>query len=212
MNKRPLRFTDSQVGHILKRAAEIDARGDSLDADELRAIAAEAGIDPEATDAAIRELLAEEEGAPVPWPEPGSSVAENDPRVPARKAGLPLPWRIAAGGAVGAACGFMIGLAASGFVFVPGTAVIGAGTTILYLATRAALNMKRGDQPGFQIENLAVWLGIALVAMPVLGPFFVQPLLVAWFLAAVVGGFLVRFGSKDEGDTDEPPRIGAGAG
>lgn len=56
MNERPVRFSDSQVAHILKRAAEIDARGDSMSADDLRAIAAEAGIDPKATEAAIQSM------------------------------------------------------------------------------------------------------------------------------------------------------------
>lgn len=130
MKKTPVRFTDSQVGHILKRAAEIDARGDSLDADELRAIAAEAGIDPRATDAAIRELLAEEGGGgEVAVDRTGSSVVGHDARVPARKAGLSLPWRLAAGGAVGAACGFLIGLS-SGFAIGDAPWFIGTVTTI----------------------------------------------------------------------------------
>ncbi len=222
MNDRPTRFSDAQVAHILKRAAEIDARGDSMSAEDLRAIAAEAGIDPRATEAAIQELLAEEEGAPVPSPEPGSSAVERSPRVPATKTGLSLPWRIAAGGAMGAACGFIYGLPVGGILIgdwplFTGNMVIGLGTVTLYLIARAAMNMKRGDQRDFQFENLAVWIGAALVTIPRLAPFIqlddiLAPLIVAWLLVAVVGGLLVRMGRKEQSEPDDPPRIGAGAG
>lgn len=222
MNDQPTRFSDAQVAHILKRAAEIDARGDSMSAEDLRAIAAEAGIDPRATEAAIQELLAEKEGAPVPLPESGSSVVERSFRVPATTTGLSLPWRIAAGGAVGAACGFIFGLSGGGVLIgdwplFTGNIVIGLGTVMLYLSARAVMSMKRGDQSGFQFENLALWTGAALVTIPRLAPFIylddiLAPLIVAWFLVAVVGGMLVRLGSKEQSEPDEPPRIGGGAG
>ena len=220
MNDRPTRFSDAQVAHILKRAAEIDARGDSMSAEDLRAIAAEAGIDPKATDAAIQELLAEEASGASTSPEPGSSVMEQGPRVPARKAALPLPWRIGAGGAVGAACGFIYGLSASGMMgdmpLMTANVVIGLGTAVLYLMVRATQHMKRGDQRDFQIESLAVWIGAALGAVPrvpwwnvddVLAPLFFWGLLVA-----VVGGLLVRRGRDEPTEPEEPPRIGAGPG
>lgn len=77
--------------------------------------------------------------------------------------------------------------------------------------------MKRGAHFDFQSENLAVWVGAALGSIPALGrfPFFADvmvPLFVAWLLAAVFGGLLVLLGQKDEGATDEPGRIGPGAG
>ena len=222
MNDQPTRFSDAQVAHILKRAAEIDARGDSMSAEDLRAIAAEAGIDPKATEAAIEELLAAEEGAPETSPEPGSSVVERSPQVPATTTGLSLPWRIAAGGAVGAACGFIYGLPVGGILIgdwplFTGNMVIGLGTVTLYLIARAVMSMKRGDQSGFQFENLAVWTGAALVTIPGLAPFIflhdiLAPLIVAWFLVAVVGGLLVRLGSKERSEPDEPPRIESEAG
>ena len=221
MNERPTRFSDAQVTHILKRAAEIDARGDSMSAEDLRAIAAEAGIDPKATETAIQELLAEGESAPETPPEPGSSVAERSPRVPATRTGLSLPWRIAAGGAVGAACGFIYGLSAAVMTdpLLPLTAgaMVGLGTATLYLMARGVLCMKRGEQRNFQIENLAVWIGAALATLPQLLPVFflddiLAPLIVAWFLVAVVGGLMIRLGSKERSEPDDPPRIGAGAG
>lgn len=221
MNERPTRFSDAQVAHILKRAAEIDARGDSMSAEDLRAIAAEAGIDPKATDAAIQELLAEGEIAPETSSEPGSSVVERSPRVPATRTGLSLPWRIAAGGAVGTACGFIYGMSAAVMIdpLVPlsGGAMLGLGTATLYLMGRGALCMKRSEQRNFQIENLAVWIGAAMGTIPQLLPVFflddiLAPLIVAWFLVAVVGGLLIRLGSKERSEPDDPPRIGAGAG
>ncbi len=221
MNHRPTRFSDAQVAHILKRAAEIDARGDTMSAEDLRAIAAEAGIDPRATDAAIRELLAEEEGGSSTSPEPGTSVAERSPRVPARKAALPLPWRVATGGAVGAACGFVYGLSAGGMMgdmpLMTANVVIGLGTAALYAMVRGVQNMSRGDQRDFQVENLAVWIGAALGALPRVGPWWhlddvLAPLIFWWFVVAVVGGLLVRSGRRERTEPDEPPRIGAGAG
>ena len=52
-------FGDAEARRIIERAAEIDAqRSQSLDANALREIAAEAGISPAAVDQAIREHLA----------------------------------------------------------------------------------------------------------------------------------------------------------
>jgi hypothetical protein len=49
-------FGDAEARRIIARAAEIDAqRGQQLDANALREIAAEAGISPAAVDAAIEE-------------------------------------------------------------------------------------------------------------------------------------------------------------
>ena len=220
MNDRPTRFSDAQAAHILKRAAEIDARGDLMSAEDLCAIATEAGIDPKATEAAIQEMLAEEEGGPVTAPEPGSSVAEQRARVPARRVALSLPWRIATGAAVGAACGFIYGLSAGAMMDMPmltGNVVIGLGTATLYLMMRAVQNMNSGDQRDYQIEGLAVWIGAALGTIPRGGPWWhlddvLAPLIVSWSLVAIVGGLLVRMGPKERSEPGEPPRIGTGAG
>ena len=221
LNDRPTRFSDAQVAHILNRAAEIDARGDSMSADELRSIAAEAGIDPRATDEAIRELVAEEKGAPVISSEPGPSAVEQSHQVPAPETGWSLPWRIATGGAVGAACGFIYGLSA-GIIVDPlypltANAVIGLATAALYLIARGVRCMRRGDQVDFQLENLTVWFGAALGALPMITYGWhidnvLVPLVAAWFLVSIVGGLLVRLGRKDESAPAEPPKIGAGTG
>lgn len=216
MKERPVRFTDSQVAHILKRAAEIDAQGDSMSAEELRGIAAEAGIDPRATDAAIRELLAEEEGGSLMSPPRTSPVTEGDAELPARKMTPPSPWRIASGGAVGMACGFIYGWSIGLSVYpVTANALIGLGTATLYLVTRGLQCRKRGNHLDFQLENLAVWCTAALGPMIAWGwhmGSILAPLFVAWFLVAVIGGLLMRLGSKEESATEEPPRIEAGAG
>ena len=104
MTDVPAKVTASQVSLILQRAAEIDASGDTLTIEELRRIAAEAGIDPAATDKAIMEITADEEPASeLTTPEP--------PTVPAKRSRLPAPGWIFAGGAVGTALGFLVSFA-----------------------------------------------------------------------------------------------------
>lgn len=59
-------FRDSEAQRIIQRAAEIDAqRGQSIE--ELRQIAAEAGISPAAVDQAIQERLVETAVPPPFW-------------------------------------------------------------------------------------------------------------------------------------------------
>ena len=60
MTDVPMKLTASQVSLILQRAAEIDARGDTLSIEELERIATEAGIDAQATRTAIAEFIADE--------------------------------------------------------------------------------------------------------------------------------------------------------
>ena len=58
MTTLPTSISESQISMVLQRAAEIDAAGDTVTVDELRRIAAEAGIKPEATEHALQELFA----------------------------------------------------------------------------------------------------------------------------------------------------------
>lgn len=187
------RISAAKVSLILQRAAEIDAKGDSLTADELHRIAAEAGIDPQATSKAIREILAEEE--------PGSEVASPETSgVPAKRSIIPPPGRILAGGAVGTVLGFLASIAdQDGDVLA--MAWLGFGGTVLYLLARALQSMKRKTQLAFQLENFALWFGAAVGgwAMDILWAEDVLGIaLVAWFLSSVVGGLLVRFGPGEE--------------
>ncbi len=193
------RISAAQVSLILQRAAEIDAKGDSLTADELHRIAAEAGIDPRATSKAIREILAEEE--------PGTEVASpKTPGVPAKRSTIPSLGRIMAGGAVGTVLGFLASLAASHDGDVLAIAWLGFGGSVLYLLARALRCMRRKTQLTFQLENFALWFGAAVGgwAMDI---FWAEDVLgialVAWFLSAVVGGLLVRFGPGEEEEEEE---------
>ena len=189
------KISAAQVSLILQRAAEIDAKGDSLTADELHRIAAEAGIDPRATSRAIREILAEGE--------PGTEAASpKTPGVPAKRSTTPSPGRIGAVGALGTVLGFLASLAAQDtYGDVLAMAWLGFGGAVLYLLARALRSMKRKTQLAFQLENFALWFGAAvggwatdiLWAEDVLGI-----ALVAWFLSSVVGGLLVRFGPGEE--------------
>lgn len=75
MSDSTVRIPAAQVTRILQRAAELDSRSDTVSLDELRRIAAEAGIAPSATDAAIREPMNEPENASGALPTPAADAA-----------------------------------------------------------------------------------------------------------------------------------------
>lgn len=195
----PATLTAAQVSQILKRAAEIDARGDAMTVEELERIAGEAGIDPRATRTAIAELVAEEMPAPP-------AAAPQPPAVPATRAGHPAspsPGRIIAGGAVGAAFGFI-------FASSLGGAIAASGATMIYLMLRAMQAMKRGSQLDFQLQNFTLWFVSTLILS---AAFEVEGFLLSvlcWILTSAIGGLLVRFGPREEESEDEVPRIEAG--
>ena len=207
MTDPPLKLTTSQVSLILQRAAEIDARGDTLSVEELERIAAEAGIDARATRTAITEFIAEE--MPAPAPEPGVPAASQLPavrRTRTRKSSSPSPLRILSGGAVGVAFGFIQ-------VFAESMAFLGFGAAVLYLVLRAVQSMKRGDQLDFQLQNFALWLGTlaGTLATDVLFPDEVTAaILFVWLITSFLGGLLVRFGPREEEPDEDFPQIGSG--
>lgn len=195
MTDVPTKISASQVSLILQRAAEIDARGDTLTVEELRRIAAEAGIDPKATSKAIQEVLVDEG--------PGSEVAPPESaNLPARRSKLPSPVRIVTGGAIGIVLGFLTSLAndiTSPDMFP--MAWLGFGATAFYLMVRAVQCMKGKTQLAFQLENFAIWFGGAVGAwamdiMPA-GTVFGMALVLCT-LVALVGGVLVQFGPREE--------------
>lgn len=196
MTEEPPKISASQVSLILQRAAEIDARGDTLTVDELHRIAAEAGIDRQATSRAIREILTDKE--------PGTAEVEpaKPAAAPARPPRYPSRGRIFAGGAVGAVLGFLASLANGPFSGgLLAMASLGFGGAMFYLLVRALHSMKRKTQFVFQIENFAFWFGgaVGAWAMDILWPADVFGYaLVAWFLTSVVGGILVKFGPREE--------------
>lgn len=202
MSDKPARITASQVTMILQRAAEIDARGDSLTIEELRRIASEAGIDPAATEAAIEEVTAGAEPAPAT----AGLVEEETSGVPVKELKSPSTGWIVASGAVGTAMGFITALPT--FLSVPAF-----GATVIYLMVRAVHGMKRGTQLDFQLQNFATWFGMG-AAGEAIG--FIDDgvsaalALVLWIVTSVVGGLLVRFGPRDEQLEDDMPRIGPG--
>ena len=201
MSDSPARISASQVTLILQRAAEIDARGDSLTVEELRRIASEAGIDPAATEAAIGEVMAGEEPAPVP-----AVQVEEEPRLPVQRSKSPSPGWIVASGAVGTAMGFITALPA--VLSVPAF-----GATVLYLIVRALQSMKRGAQLDFQLQNFAVWFaaGAAGEAIGFVDDGAAAALaLLLWIVTSVAGGLLVRFGPRQEEPDDDVPRLGPG--
>ena len=200
MTDVPDRISESQVAVVLERAAEIDAAGGSLSIEELRRIAVEAGIGEEATDHALRELFAEGSGLQPAM----AGTAE----LPARLAVTASPGRIVAGGAVGLATGFLIGL---GNLLTPMTSpnMLGLSAfcgTIGYLLWRAIQSMKRKTQLDFQMQNLALWFGMAAgltATFPILGDDAIGMAVFIWLVAAVAGGLIIKFGPRDEESEQE---------
>ncbi len=202
MTNSPATVSASQVSLILERAAEIDARGDVLAVEELRRIAAEAGIDAAATEIAIQEIMADREAAPVPAvPEAGEGN-----RLPAKNPQSPSPAWIVAGGAVGMAIGFLTAL--PGVVGIPAF-----GATVLYMVVRALQSMKKGSQLSFQLQNFAVWFGMAMggtaIGAASIGEIFAAAL-VFWVVSSVVGGLIVQFGPREEEPEVEVPWLAPG--
>ena len=191
----PVRLSSSQVSLILQRAAEIDARGDTLTVDELRRIAKEAGIDPVATSTAIQEVLTNSDAAPPEETAP--------PEAPSGNAPVASQMWIVAGGAVGVALGF---LNAMGEPARP----LAIGGALVYLVLRAVHGMRLGKQLEFQLQNFVLWLAAAVGSLAsemfysedvFLATFF------AWFVTSVLGGLLIQFGPREE-EEEEPAAPG----
>lgn len=187
----PVTLSSSQVSLILQRAAEIDARGDTLTIEELRRIAGEAGIDPAATSTAIEEVLAGEEGEPPAEP--------SAPPLAPRKSSLPSPHWIVTGGALGVAIGFIISLEEP-------ARPLAIGGALVYLILRAVRSMKLGAQLDFQLQNFVLWLGVAVGGWAS-EMFFTEDVFLAafaaWFVTSVLGGLIVQFGPREEGKTED---------
>ena len=199
MTDAPARISASQVSLILQRAAEIDARGDTLTVEELKRIAAEAGIDPAATEVAIQEVTAGEEPAPVPT----DRVENEKANLPATKSRLPSPRWIVTGGAVGTVLGFMTALPDA-------LGITAFGATVIYLVIRALQSMKPGAQLDFQLQNFAVWFDVrGRDGIGADAEVFAMAFLFG-IVSSVVGGLIVRFGPREEEPEDEAPRIGPG--
>ena len=202
----PERLSASQISLILQRAAEIDARGESLSVEELSQIAAEAGIDPRATSVAIQEVLAEERPAPVPPAPPLPAPPSAAPSPPVAKRASPSPRRILTGGAVGVALGFALAVSAGNSIALLLPAL---GGMALYLLLRAVQAMRRGEQWDYQLQNFAIWLA-ALVTTGTLVedffyPAFLVPFMMLWIVTSVLGGLLVRFGPREPDGAGDPP-------
>lgn len=196
MANPPVRLSSSQVSLILQRAAEIDARGDTLTVEELRRIANEAGIDPAATSTAIQEVL---EGSDVVPPEEAKP-----PEVPTGTSPVASQMWIVTGGAVGVALGF---LTAMGEPARP----LAIGGALVYLVLRAVHGMKFGKQLDFQLQNFVLWLGAAVGSLAS-GMFYSEEVLlatfIAWFVTSVIGGLLIQFGPREEEGEAGPTPVG----
>lgn len=196
MTAFPKSISESQISMVLQRAAEIDAAGDRVTVEELRRIAAQAGINPEATEHALQELFEGQEFGMQPAMA-GSPPIRADAPVP------PSPRRIVAGGAIGVALGFLISL--GNILLPPGMpnylGLAGLAGAAAYLLRRAVKSIKRRSQLSFQMENVVLWFGTAVGAAftyPVLADDGLFVVTLIWLVAAVVGGIIIRFGPRDD--------------
>ncbi len=196
MTALPTSISESQISMVLQRAAEIDAAGDRVTVEELRLIAAEAGINPEATDHALQELFAGQEfGLEL--------AAAGSPPLRAAAPVPPSPARIVAGGALGVALGAVISL---GNILLPlgipnFLGLAGLAGAAAYLLRRAIKSMKRGSQLNFQMENVVLWFGTAVGAAfsyPLLADDGLFVVTLIWLVAAMVGGMIINFGPRDD--------------
>ena len=198
MSGLPTSISESQISLVLQRAAEIDAAGDTLTIDELRLIAAEAGIKPEATEHALQELFDGQDFGIQPAMADSPAIRADAP-VP------PSPRRMLAGGAVGVALGFLIGLTNTWIPPSPEPnflALSGFIGTLAYLFRCAIKSMKRGAQLDFQMQNIVLWFGTAVgitVTYPALAYDAIGVSLLIGLVAAVVGGVIIKFGPRDNG-------------
>ena len=137
---------------------------------------------------------------------PAVQGEEEKPQLPVKKTKSPSAGWIVAGGAVGTAMGFITALPE--IVGIPAF-----GATVTYLVLRALQSMKRGTQLDFQLQNFAVWFGL-FIGGTAIGAWddaqvFAGAFLL-WIASSVVGGFLVRFGPREDEPEDDVPRLGPG--
>lgn len=139
-----VRLTAEQVSLVLKRAAELDARGPSVSAEELIAIAAEAGLDPAATRAAIEEIT-----APKPLP-----------ATPTRSF-MSAPSLLSTVG--GGVLGFMLGLIGTASLG-PGIGMPALGGTLIFTLYRWL--RRRGSESRLVLffEHFVTWLSFIVGA------------------------------------------------
>ena len=92
---------------------------------------------------------------------------------------------------------------------VAGISMLGA--VALGLILRAVRAIRKKSHLGFQLENFAVWFGMALggVASGVFTPAMLSAVFTVWIVASVVGGLIVSYGSREEGPAGDIPRIGS---
>jgi|SRR5690606_10773462 len=129
---------DSAIGRVLARAAELDAAQDSVSIDELRRIALDAGLAPDAVERALREFQA---GLLTATPRP----------VPRTKSGGILSYWTSLLVPVGALTGFMSGAVDDlAFITVPG---------LVMAVTAAALeHRERGSTGKYVLVAALTWL------------------------------------------------------
>jgi len=185
---QPDQISAAQLSEILKRASELDAERDTLTGSELARVAAEAGIHPSATAAAMEEVLTQR----VPRVTPVLDASLESRSSQLRKT---MAFGVGAGALAGAL-----------FAFVPGfefAAVAGAGVSVLFGAAR---EMFRKGHRRFQLQNLATWIGFSGAASIGLAGYQMEGAAAiggsAAVISAAVGFLLVWLGSRGDPESD----------
>jgi len=187
------RFSPEQVRRILQRASEIDAHGEHADADELRRIAREAGIDLHAMEQAITEV-ARAPALPAP-------VEEVPPRPPATRVRDTMVQSILAAAGVGVGVGILIGTVVDLFG-------LGLGALFVFTLVRAVQLGRKGALVEFELQNLVVMLTAGLSAFPFLsGPDeeLLGGVMALWIAMTVLGGAVTWWRGREEHDPDGSP-------
>lgn len=179
------RLTADQVSVILKRAAELDARGPTVTADELIAIASEAGLDPAATRAAIDEVFA---------PKP---IA-----VPVAKPFMSGPSLLSTAGS--GVLGFLLGLIGTASLG-PGIGLPAFGGTLIFTLYRWL--RRRGTQSRLTLffEHFVTWLSFVVGAGAADNRMSPDIMLIAIITWAITSGLSLALPHGKQTQTPELP-------
>lgn len=190
------RFNEEQLKAVIARAVELDARGVTTSADELRSIAAEIGISPEAVDAALFEHARRLE--------PRASRVSSRAASAVMTAGIPLG--IAAGSLLGISSPFAV-VGALGIVAV---GLVASGALVVVQGRNATLR-------SFQFRNLLLWGGLTVGGAVTVGLFGAGPLAIpgiivgwglrSWIASSILGSaavIAVRRAAAPSGTPGDP--------
>jgi hypothetical protein len=174
-NQSEDRFNEAQLKAVIARAIQLDARGLTTSADEVRSIASEIGISQEAVDAALREHARNLE------PKISLATARRTDAVVA--AGIPL----------GVGAGVLLG-AASPFTALSAMGLVAAG--LVASGALVVIQGKDATQRSFLFRNFMLWSGLTVggavtVGLLGTGPLAIPGIIVGWGLRSWIASSIL---------------------